>query len=199
MKQVSIPIVSMLLLSLLGSVAQAEESSEFKCGVFDPPRDAPDFALQGSAGSPVSLAQYRGKIVILQFGFTYCQNVCPVTLANMARVFKKLGPDAREVQLVFVTVDPDRDNPGRLKEFLDFFNPSFVGATGDPEKLAAVEQAYGVIATKAASENKKLGYEVHHSSSLYIIDGKGALRLLIPFGKPVDDVVHDLRLLLKKK
>lgn len=182
---------------LLLQPAQAGEDAEFKSGVFDPPRMAPDFTLQGSNGASVSLSQYRGKVVILEFGFTHCPGVCPVTLSNLARVFEKLGPASAEVQLVFVTVDPERDSTQRLREFLNFFNPSFVGATGTEQQLEAVRQAYGVTATKAPSANKKLGYEVHHSSSIYLIDRAGKLRLQTPFGKPAEDIVHDLRLLLR--
>jgi protein SCO1/2 len=177
--------------------ALAGEDAAFKSGVFDPPRMAPDFELQGSHGAPVSLSQFRGKVVILEFGFTHCPGVCPVTLANLARVFEKLGAASAEVQLVFVTVDPERDSPQRLREFLSFFNPAFVGTTGTAQQLEAVRQAYGVTATRAPSANKKLGYEVHHSSSIYLIDRAGKLRLQTPFGKPVDDIVHDLRLLLR--
>src|SRR5439155_1329552 len=142
--------------------------------------------------------QYRGKVVILEFGFTYCEKVCPVTLAKLVEVFKKLGAESAGVQLVFVTVDPERDSPARLREYLSFFNPAFLGATGPPKELDSVRQSYGVIATKEAAENKKLGYQVHHSSSIYLIDREGKLRALAPFGKSADDVVHDLRLLLKK-
>lgn len=182
---------------LLLQPALAGEAAEFKSGVFDPPRMAPDFTLQGSNGAPVTLSQFRGKVVILEFGFTHCPGVCPVTLANLARVFEKLGLASAEVQVVFVTVDPERDSLQRLQEFLKFFNPTFVGATGTNPQLEAVRQAYGVTATRAPSANKKLGYEVHHSSSIYLIDRAGKLRLQTPFGKPVDDIVHDLRLLLR--
>jgi protein SCO1/2 len=182
---------------LLLPPALAGGDAEFKSGVFDPPRVAPDFELQGSHGAPVTLSQFRGKVVILEFGFTHCPGVCPVTLANLARVFEKLGPAAAEVQVVFVTVDPERDSLQRLKEFLAFFNPAFVGVTGTAQQLEAVRQSYGVTATRAPSANKKLGYEVHHSSSLYLIDRAGKLRLQTPFGKPADDIVHDLRLLLR--
>jgi protein SCO1/2 len=100
--------------------------------------------------------------------------------------------------VLFITVDPERDTPERLREFVTFFNPTFVGATGDAGQLDAVREAYGVVARKAVSENKKLGYEVHHSSSLYVIDREGKLRLLMPFAETAADVVHDLKLLLAK-
>jgi protein SCO1/2 len=170
----------------------------FKSGVFDPPRDAPDFTLKGSNGTPAKLGAYKGKVVALAFGFTYCQKVCPVTLGKLAQVFEKLGKSGDDLQVVFVSVDPDRDSPERMKEFLSFFGPRFLGATGEAKELQAVRDAYGIVAEKAASEDKRLGYEVHHSSSVYMIDRKGKLRLLLPFGRPVEEMRHDIELLLKE-
>lgn len=170
---------------------------DFKSGVFDPPRMAPDFELLGSNGGALKLSQYRGKVVALAFGFTHCQKVCPLTLANLANVSRQLGKDAGALQVVYVTVDPERDDVARMKEFLGLFNPGFVGGTGSSSQVDAVRQAYGVTAQREAGEIKNLGYQVHHSSSVYLIDRAGKLRLLVPFGKSPDDIAHDVRLLLK--
>jgi protein SCO1/2 len=178
------------------AAAKAPEET-FRSGLFDPPRDAPDFALQGSTGKTVRLRDYRGKIVVLEFGFTFCQHVCPVTLGNLRQVFAKLGPAASDVQVVFVTVDPKRDSPERLAQFLGALHPSFVGVTGTAEELRIVRDAYGIMAEEAVSKNAELGYEVNHSSFIYLVDRAGRLRVLIPFGKPVDDIVADLRSLLQ--
>jgi protein SCO1/2 len=186
------------LAALLFAPAVRADESAFKGGSFDPPRAAPDFELQGSHGRPVKLSHYRGKVVALAFGFTYCPRICPVTLANLAKTFEKLGPAAGEAQVVFVSVDPARDTPQRMHEFLSFFNPAFVGATGTPEQLETVNRDFGITVKKAISENKKLGYEMHHSSFIYLIDRAGSLRLLMPFGKSADDIAHDIQLLLKK-
>lgn len=167
-------------------------------GLFDPPRVAPAFTLQGSNGKPVSLADHRGKIVILEFGFTFCEQVCPVTLAHMVEVFKRLGDSAKDVQLVFVSVDPARDTPQRLAEFLGAFNPSFLGATGAPEVLAAMRKDYGIVAEQVASTNPRLGYAVNHSSFIYLVDRKGMLSALVPFDRAVGDIVKDIELLLKR-
>ena len=177
--------------------ARAEEG--LRAGAFEPPREAPPFSLDGSNGRKVSLRDYLGKVVILQFGFTYCQQVCPVTLAHLTEVHKKLGSAARDVQLIYVTVDPERDSPERLREHLAAFNPSFVGATGAPDELAAVRKAYGVIAEHVVSRNQALGYEVNHSSSIFLVARQGRIRGLAPFGTPADDIVHDLELLLKMR
>jgi protein SCO1/2 len=168
-----------------------------RSGTFDPPREAPGFSLDGSNGRKLGPRDHLGQVVIVEFGYTYCQEVCPVTLAHLTEVYKKLGSEARDVQLIYVTVDPARDNPERLREHLAFYNPSFLGATGTPDELQAVQKAYGVVAKQVVSPNPALGYAVDHSSSLYLVDRQGKLRGLVPFGTPVDDIVHDLEFLLK--
>jgi protein SCO1 len=173
---------------------QAEQG--LRSGTFEPAREAPAFSLNGSNGRKLSLRDHLGKVVVVQFGYTFCEEVCPVTLAHMTEVYKKLGSAARDVQLIFVTVDPERDSPERLREHLTVFNPTFLGATGTPDDLQAVQKAYGVVARHVVSRNQALPYAVDHSSSLYLVDRQGKLRGLVPFGTPVDDIVHDLRFLL---
>ena len=185
-----------LLLTMLAGGGTACQSDGYRSGVFDPPRQAPDFVLEGSHGSPIKLSSYRGKVVAVAFGFSYCPRICPVTLSRLAEVKQNLGTLASDLEVVFITVDPERDTPGRLREFLGFFNADFRGATGDPSKLDALQEAYGVIAKRVSSEDKKLKYEVHHSTSIYLIDKQGTLRLLVPFGEPAADILHDVKRLL---
>jgi protein SCO1/2 len=187
-----------LAVMLLPAAAQGDaagSSAAFKCGTFDPPRLAPDFALQASNGSAVTLSQYRGKVVAIAFGFTHCTKVCPFTLANLARVSRELGAAAADLQVVFVTVDPERDSRERLKDYVSAFNPAFVGATGSQEQLQAVRQSYGVTVQRE-NANDGPNYDVHHSSSIYLVDRDGKLRVLVPFGKTPEDILHDVRLLL---
>ena len=176
---------------------QAEQG--LRCGAFEPAREAPAFSLNGSNGKKLSLSDYLGKVVILEFGYTFCEEVCPVTLAHLTEVYKKLGSAARDVRLIYVTVDPERDSPERLREHLAAFNPSFLGATGTPNELEAVQKAYGVVAKQVVSRNPAQGYAVAHSSSIYLVDRQGKLRGLVPFGTPADDIAHDLDLLLKMR
>jgi protein SCO1/2 len=183
------------LLLMVGSAFSATEAAHLKAGVFSPPAPAPEFTLRGSDGSALSLARYRGKLVLLAFGFTNCAEVCPVTLATLALARKGLGASAADVQLVYVTVDPERDTPERMKTHLLNFDPSFIGATGTPEVLAGVRKTYGVIANRVASAG---GYAVDHSSSVYLIDREGKLRAMMPYGHAAADYVHDLQVLLKK-
>lgn len=170
---------------------------ELKSGVFDPPRMAPDFSLPASKGNIFTLSEQQGKLVVLGFGFSHCPDICPTTLANLAQVRKNLGELASDIQVVYVTVDPERDTAERLREYMKHFHESFIGVTGKPEQLADVRKAYGIIAAKEIHQDGN--YEVHHSSYLYLIDRQGLLRALVPFGKTADDIVHDIKALLQEK
>jgi protein SCO1 len=168
-----------------------------KAGVFEPPRTAPEIALPATDGSAFALNRYRGKVVVLEFGYTSCTEVCPVSLASLAQARKLLGPAASGMQVVFVTVDPQRDSAARLRSYLASFDSGFVGITGTPAQMAAVQKAYGISVTRKMVEGSKTDYTVHHSSYLYFIDRKGMLRALMPFGQPAADIAHDIALLLK--
>jgi protein SCO1/2 len=177
-----------LLLCASGSA----QDGALKAGVFDPPRPAPEFVLRGSDGAELRLSRYLGKVVILGFGFTTCPDVCPTTLGVLASARKKLGEQGGELQVVYVTVDPERDDAERLRKYLASFDASFVGGTGSAEELAAVRREYGIAAERVASG----GFS--HSSYTYLIDREGKLRALMPYGHPPDDYVHDVRVLLAR-
>lgn len=183
-----------LFASLLLSVAPARAggSTKLKAGVFDPPRVAPDFVLTGTHGSKLKLSTYRGKVVLLGFGFTSCADVCPITLTTLAQMHRKLGAQAKDVQVLYITVDPERDDAPRLKKYLAAFNPTFVGGTGTDALLTAVRKDYGIAARRVAGP----GSAYSHSSFTYLIDRKGRLRALMPFDHPAADYVHDVRALL---
>jgi protein SCO1 len=184
------------LLALLALAATADANAPaLKAGVFTPPRQAPDFSLQGSDGKALKLSSYRGKVVVLFFGFTSCPEVCPTTLATLTQAHRKLGDAAKDVQVVYVTVDPERDVPERMKKYLGTFDATFVGGTGTSEQLAAVRKDYGVFAEKKIAGKD---YSVAHSSFTYLIDRRGSLRALMPYGHGPDDYVHDLQILLKE-
>ena len=180
---------------LLAASAAAANAPELKAGVFDPPRQAPDFSLQGSNGQELRISHYRGKVVLLAFGFTSCTEVCPTTLNTFALTRRKLGATAADVQVVYVTVDPQRDVAARLAKYLGSFDATFVGGTGTEAQLSAVRKDYGVTADK-----KKFGddYTYAHSSFTYLIDRAGRIRALMPYGHSPDDYVNDLTILLKE-
>ena len=172
---------------------QAARPQAMKAGLFDPPSSAPEFSLLGSDGSEVTLARYRGKVVLLSFGFTYCAAVCPTTLATLAQARGKLGKAADSVQVIFVTVDPERDDAAHLRDYLVAFDPGFIGATGAPDALAAVRKEYGVTAVKHGTG---ADYVMAHTSSIFLIDRAGKLRAMMPFGHNAADFVNDIQYLL---
>jgi protein SCO1/2 len=178
---------------LLSMTAQAADVDALKAGVFNPPREAPDFSVRGSDGAALTLSHYRGKVVVLGFGYTHCPNVCPATLAVLALAHRKLGALGSQVQVIYLTVDPERDNADRLKEYLTAFDSSFVGGTGSAAEMAAVRLSYGVTAQKVGTGGD---YGVSHSSFIYLITREGKLRALMPFGHKADDYVHDISMLL---
>ncbi|HXI48648.1 MAG TPA: SCO family protein [Steroidobacteraceae bacterium] len=178
---------------LLCATAQAGDVDALKAGVFNPPRDAPEFSVRGSDGSALTLGHYRGKVVVLGFGYTSCPNVCPATLAVLALAHRKLGALASQVQVIYLTVDPERDSADKLKQYLAAFDPSFVGGTGTAAQMAAVRASYGVTAEKVGTGSD---YGISHSSFIYLITREGKLRALMPFGHKADDYVHDISMLL---
>lgn len=187
-------LAALLPLLLLAGAARAADDAGLRAGVFSPPRPAPDFSLRGSDGAELKLSRYRGKVVVLEFGFTSCPDVCPTTLAALAAAREKLGAKGSELQVVYVTVDPERDDPARLREYLARFDATFIGATGTAEELAAVRREYGIAATRNTSE---AGTTFSHSSYTYLIDREGSLRALMPYGHAADDYVHDVERLLR--
>ena len=190
---------SLLILSawlLCAASAGAAPLAGLKSGLFEPPRVAPAIALQASDASAFDLAKYRGKVVVLEFGYTHCTEVCPVSLNSLAQARKLLGADAARLQVVFITVDPARDTVPRLKGYLAHFDPGFIGVTGSAAQVDAVLKAYG-IAAKRMGGGGDAGYMMSHSSYLYFIDTRGMLRAMMPFGRPAADIVHDVQLLLR--
>jgi len=194
LKRILIALFSSLL--LLGPAGAADKLG-LKAGVFEPPRIAPDFALRGSGGSELKLSRFRGKLVVLEFGYTSCVDVCPVSLAMLAAARKKLGALAEQMQVIYLTVDPERDTVAHMHSYLAAFDPTFIGGTGTPEQMARVRKDYGISITKRMVEGSKTDYTIGHSSYLYFIDRQGKLRALMPYGRSADDIVHDATLLLK--
>jgi protein SCO1/2 len=185
----------LLPLLLLAAAAGAADDAALRAGVFDPPRQAPDFSLAGSDGAELRLTRFRGKVVVLGFGFSSCPDVCPTTLSTLASARRKLGAQARDVQVVYVTVDPERDDAARLREYLGAFDETFVGGTGTPDQLAEVRRVYGIEAKRAPD----VPAAFVHSSYTYLIDRGGSLRALMPYGSSADDYAHDLGRLLAER
>jgi protein SCO1/2 len=189
-----VPLLASLPL-LLAAAPVPAAAPALKSGVFEPPRAAPGLALAASNGQPFRLADYRGKVVILEFGYTHCPAVCPTTLAALAQAKALLGDQARQLQVVFVTVDPARDDARHLAGYLARFDPGFICLTGSAAQVDAVMKAYGITATRIPVAGGA-DYAIDHASYLYFIDPRGMLRSLMPFGRPAADIAHDVRALL---
>ena len=153
-------------------------------------------ALTGHDGKPRSLEDYRGKVVVLFFGYTHCPDVCPTTLADAAAALKKLGPDAARVQVLFVTVDPERDTPQVLAQYVPAFDPSFVGLYGDAQATQRAAKEFRIFYAKNSSSTAG-AYTVDHSSQVFVFDPQGRLRLLARPERISQDLADDLRTLLK--
>jgi protein SCO1/2 len=156
---------------------------------------ARDFQLTDHHGRARTLADFRGKAVAIFFGYIHCPDVCPTTLSDFAAALRQLGTQADRVQVIFVTVDPERDTPELLREFVPAFNPGFLGMYTDPETLRQLAKEYKVVYQKTAVKATD-DYLIDHSAGTYIYDPKGNLRLLMPYGSSPDMIAQDLRTLL---
>ncbi|MGZ9222208.1 MAG: SCO family protein [Anaerolineales bacterium] len=165
----------------------------------EPYPPAPEIQLTRANGAGFRLSQMRGNTVLLFFGYTSCPDVCPTTMAELKQVLEKLDEDdAKEVRILFVTVDPERDTPERVQEYVNHFNPDFIGLSGTEPELAEVWQDYGVF-RETVEGTSSAGYLVNHTARVTLIDRNGNLRLSYAFDTPMDNIVHDLKLLLKEK
>ncbi len=193
-----LPIILAVTTALLAGVwfgARALRPYSFHGTIIQSPEPAPDFTLQSASG-PVSPSDFRGKVTVLFFGYTFCPDVCPTTLADLAGAMRILGDEADEVQVVFVSVDPDRDTPERLAEYVGSFDPRFVGVTGNEDEVAAVAAVYGIFYEKHEGTPAS-GYLIDHTASAMVIDREGRLKLVLPFGIGPQDIAADLHELLK--
>lgn len=154
-----------------------------------------EFTLTDQYGEPYRLADHRGQVVLLFFGFAHCPDVCPVTLSNWARVEEALAGDD-DVEFVFVTVDPERDTIERLREHLKIFSDNFRGLTGTEEQLTPVYERFGIFRKKISFSSSAMGYVVDHSTVMLLLDREGKVRLTFPFDADPDEIVHDVRRLL---
>ncbi len=164
--------------------------------VIQSPDPVRNFTLTGPDGKPVNLADYRGQAVLLYFGYTFCPDVCPATLAEVAKARRQLGKDAEKLQVVMITVDPLRDTPEKLGEYVTHFDPSFIGLTGNENEIATVATIFGIYYEKQEG-SEATGYLVDHTASVIVIDQEGYLRLIYPFGTAGEDIAKDLSHLIQ--
>jgi protein SCO1/2 len=183
-------LVAALLLSACG---ESKLPSPYKASDVSAKYAGADFRLTDAAGKERSLADFRGKVTVLFFGYTQCPDVCPTTLADMAQVMRLLDKQADRVQVLFVTLDPERDTAALLAQYVPAFHPSFMGLRGDTQATARAALAFDVSYRKQAN---KTGYTLDHSAGSYLIAPSGKPVLLAPYGQRPELLVQDIRLLL---
>jgi len=194
-------LVGLMSFLLIGAVATGvflfSKPASFRGTTYaEPYPAAPEIELTHANGTNYRLSEMRGKVVMLFFGYTSCPDVCPTTMAELKQALEKIGDQADQVQVLYVTVDPQRDTPERVQEYVDHFNPSFIGLSGSESELAKVWSDYGVF-REIVDGTSAAGYLVNHTARVTMIDQQGNLRVSFPFDTPVENIVHDLKLLLK--
>ncbi|EIC22499.1 SCO family protein [Thiorhodovibrio frisius] len=191
-----LPVAALGLAILLawlwfGWQPQAPAHALLDAGTDSPPGG--DFVLQSATGA-VSLADFRGNLVLLYFGYTACPDVCPTNLALIAMALRELTPAERaRVQVLFVSVDPQRDDPARLKQYVEYFHPDIVGLTGSDAQLRALTGRYGAVYRRSEDPGSAMGYLIDHSASTYLIDARGSLRETLGHATPSAELVATLR------
>lgn len=195
-------LVGLMVFLLIGVVAAGvfffSKPASYRGTTYaEPYPAAAHIELDRADGTTFRLSEMRGKVVALFFGYTSCPDICPTTMAELRQALEQLGPKANQVQVLFVTVDPQRDTPERVQEYVNHFNPEFIGLSGSEQELARVWNEYGVF-REVVDGTSAAGYLVNHTARVTLIDQQGNLRVSFPFDAPVEDVVHDLNLLLRE-
>ena len=198
-KTLLVGLIAFLLIGLVAAgVLLFSKPDTFRGTTYAEPYPvAPEIKLTRAGDHSFRLSEMRGEVVALFFGYTSCPDVCPTTMAELKLALEKLGDQADQVRVLFVTVDPQRDTPARVQEYVDHFNPDFIGLSGSEAELAKVWNDYGVF-REVAQGTSAAGYLVSHTGRVTLIDQQGNLRVSFPFDTPVDDVVHDLKLLVRQ-
>ncbi len=156
---------------------------------------AREFALTDHTGAKRTLADYKGKVVVVFFGFTQCPDVCPTTLTDLAQVKQKLGPAGNDLQVIFITVDPERDTPAVLAQYVPGFDPSFVALRGDAQETERTAKEFKVFFQKVPGKTPS-AYTMDHTAGSYVFDREGRVRLFLKHAQGVDAIVADLKRLL---
>ena len=193
MRKLFILLLVVLLGALQAGCGKSEMPSPFHASDVSAMFTGADFHLTDHNGKPRTLADFRGKAVALFFGYTHCPDVCPTTLADLAQVMNLLGKDADRLQVLFITIDPERDRAEMLAKYVPAFHSSFLGLYGDAEATAKAAKAFYIGYEKRPTAS---GYNMDHSTGTFLIDPQGKVRLRAPYGQRADWLADDIRLLL---
>jgi protein SCO1/2 len=183
MRKIVMVITGLIILILIGTWFFLHEFSQKVNyhGYLLSQRKAADFTLINQYGAMTSLSQFRGKVVLLYFGYTHCPDACPMTLSLLKESMEKLGNDQNRTQVLFITIDPERDTVQKLKAYVPYFDRNFLGLTGSPQEIAKVAKDYHILYEKEPAEaGSNAGYFMNHTTSVYLISPKGKLLLEYP-------------------
>ena len=187
-------------LALLLTLGACRRPPEFQGTAYDPPRAAPAIVGTNWDGSEFHIQDLRGKVTILLFGYTFCPDVCPMTLARLQQFVSQLGDQADEVAVVLVSVDPSRDSPERLAQYVPAFHPDFFGVHVPEPDLATVKQGYGIFAERSDADTEEgeegEDYNVDHTSGLFLSDRTGRLRVVFGHDPQIEVLNEDIQILL---
>ncbi|MCB9437300.1 MAG: SCO family protein [Anaerolineales bacterium] len=197
-------IVVVLAVSACQQAAKADEAvqpvdyqvSELRGAIFDPPRQLADFSLPSTTGDDFRLSDQRGKVVLMYFGYMACPDICPTSNTELKKVYEELGPLAEQVKVVFVTIDPERDDLARMKLYLGLFHPDFIGLRGENEVNQPIMDAFGVRAERQELSNSAMGYLLNHTASIFLVAPDGRLLEQFLYGTPYTNIAHDVRVIL---
>jgi protein SCO1 len=165
--------------------------------VLQSPQPSANFILMAHNGQPFNLKDFRGQVVLIYFGYTTCPDVCPTTLAELKKARDLLGTQGKDVQVVMITVDPERDTPRVLADYMTHFDPSFLGLYGTPDETAQVATRFGIFYEKNKVDSA-LGYLVDHTATVMALDREGYLRVVFPFGMSAGEIADDVEYLLRR-
>ncbi len=188
---------SIVFLSLLLSLCACNQATklDFKSTDVTGLEYASDFSMPDFNGKLRHLSDFKGKVVVMFFGYTQCPDVCPTTMAELADVMKQLGPSADQVQVLFVSLDPERDTPKLLSQYVPNFDKRFLGLVGDQAATQKIAKDFKIFYEKVPGKTPD-SYTIDHSAGSYVFDKEGHIRLFVRFNQGPDPIVHDLRLLL---
>lgn len=187
-----------LVLGLAALLAACNASHTYGGAVTDPPAPIGDFTLTDQANAPFALSEFKGKWIMLYYGYTHCPDVCPMTLSILRDVKKTLGPDGDQIAVAFVTIDPDRDTVDLMGKYVAHFDASFKALTGTPDQIAAAAKPLNVKYDKRPSDQPALGYTMAHTAFVYLIDPQFRLRVTYPFSVKSEEITADLQYLMKQ-
>ena len=188
-------LIGFLLLRVI-STGSVRAPHEFHGFILETPEVLGEFTLNDPAGNAVNLSDFRGQVTLVYYGYRHCPDVCPATLSELMNMMEVLGPKSDQVQVIMVSVDPERDTPEKLGQYVSYFHPDFIGLTGTPDQLTAATVPYGIFYEKHEGSEAS-GYLIDHSAGVLLFDREGYLKEMFPFGIQGENIATDVEYFLR--